>query len=703
MLSNTSHIQINRPEKLTLNTLAFDFPEKPITFYFTRTDRTDMNLTRLTVGQRPCNLMELYPDIKPNELIYTTFDRHKDGLDTLEIDFTKLENFPIYKAYLNKFIVRYFRDLNYITDQTFIGDTQIWRSIDLISVKNPIPDCKYYDRYTIKVNFNEIIGKPELVISYDRQGKILKKSVKEFIRLCNNSQDVVSTNPQNTNSLLNRVLIITKKSKKIEYRIRRFEKVKEKISSGKAVDFDSMYPIINQNIANFLGHNEDDETNFERVNRYTKNVSKIRNFVHELLLYENFQRVIPISGKFTEISAGFVSEQSKNMMFARNYISSEPKDGLSVGPYQIPSEPNVQIIYIDYGNDMPNAAKLNYMIRNGYGAYKGLDKFLGLTASNAPFGIKLKDKNIYEEVFEKLNRNIAKLDPDALHLALYMTPIGKYDKTKSNRDIYYKVKELLLEHGIVSQCVETGKMQKILTADAAHGKKNYAYSLLNMSIAINAKLGGRPWRLEVKPRDELIIGIGAFKNLETSTRYIGSAVSFDSTGAFNAFDYFRSDQVAELASMIHDAVYKFKNALDNPKRLIIHYYKEMNEKESLAIENTLNTLGLNIPIYVVSINKTESEDIFAFDPTSKQYMPYSGCYVNLGKGKFLLFNNTRYIGDNAKTYPFPIKLKIKSPNAQNTLAVQLINMLIEQVYQFSRLYWKSSDPQSLPVIILSEN
>ena len=130
----------------------------------------------------------------------------------------------------------------------------------------------------------------------------------------------------------------------------------------------------------------------------------------------------------------------------------------------------------------------------------------------------------------------------------------------------------------------------------------------------------------------------------------------------------------------------------------------------------LHSLQLDIPVYIVTINKTESEDIVLFDENSmyvdrKQntilsLMPYSGTWVNLGPTRegyrYLLCNNTRYEGENFNSmdgFPFPVKLTIACPNNNNEIETHVIEELISQVYQFSRIYWKSVKQQGLPVTI----
>ena len=87
-------------------------------------------------------------------------------------------------------------------------------------------------------------------------------------------------------------------------------------------------------------------------------------------------------------------------------------------------------------------------------------------------------------------------------------------------------------------------------------------------------------------------------------------------------------------------------------------------------------------------------------------MPHSGTWVNLGLSReghrYLLCNNTRYYGEQVNPmdgFPFPVKLTIACPNRGDAIDTTTVQQLIEQVYQFSRIYWKSVKQQGLPVTI----
>ena len=138
---------------------------------------------------------------------------------------------------------------------------------------------------------------------------------------------------------------------------------------------------------------------------------------------------------------------------------------------------------------------------------------------------------------------------------------------------------------------------------------NWVYSLPNIAVAMLAKLGGIPWRLNTILKDELVIGVGAFKNVENGIQYIGSAFCFSNNGLFNSFELFMKHELDILAGKIAHAVRNFATVVHQPSRLIIHFYKDMSEKELQHIEQALSNLGLSIPVFIITINKTDSKDI----------------------------------------------------------------------------------------------
>lgn len=706
-----NYTQTSVKEDLRLNSLLFSFPSEPVTFWFSRTDRKDIPLMPLSHQLFPVNIEEIFPGIGNDECIFTSFQRKVEGFTPLQIEFGDLHNFALVKRYYNKEIRHYFAIRDKIVEPTYIKDNQVWiKSSD--KQKNAVKDCIYYDRFTIKVNYNFAKSAPELILSFDRPAKVYMKPISKFIQEYNDSADIFDNTGTNPTDLLNRVLKVTRreKDKKKVYKITKYDRLCLAQEEGEQIDFSHVYPVVNNKLAGYLGFVEEDEEEdnpFIKKNRYKKYISKIREFTGKYLMNDDFKSIVPISDEFTSVSAGQVLDSSKKLIFGKNSYGVNvtdvvPQRGINNGPYLHPEVSNIRVLFIAHESQTEDAKELYGYLRKGYGEgyskFTGLEHYLGIPFTVEKGIMFTSAEDPLPEIRSKINERT--LEPTGKYIAIYLTPVSKNVKDSQQREIYYRVKELLLSYDISLQCIETDKMRANLEYDNKKGKYGFAYTLQNMSIAINAKLGGTPWRIAVPEKRELVIGIGAFKNVDTNVQYIGSAFSFDNTGSFNSFDYFHRDELQELAGSIQQAVIDFRNLIESPSRLILHYFKDMSESEVEIIEQALYDIDIDVPIYVVTINKTESEDVIVFDSGSPDLMPYSGRFVNLGRNTFLLCNNTRYeTGNSPEAYPFPVKMKIHSPNAQATLDQNTIAGLIDQVYQFSRIYWKSVRQQNLPVTI----
>jgi hypothetical protein len=690
-------------ESLFLNTLAFNLPVGSKTFYFSLTDREDRSATKLSHQLFPNKIREIFPNISNNDAIYTSFDFEVEGFTPLQINFAT-ENFSLIKRYYNREIRYYFTKRDILVEPTFIKDNQIWLRD---KTEKPQKNCVTYDKFTIKVNFNHFNAIPELVLSYDRKARVYKDSVDAFL----------STELDATADLFNKVVYVeyfyNEEKKSTRRRVTKYKNLQEK----EDIDYKNVYPVVGRELAAYLGFDDDEEesvSSFKRKNRYKKYIGKIEGFYNQFLKNEDFRQIVPISKAgfdyAKQLQIGKTSSQSKQLIFGKKHSDVIPQRGVNFGPFGNPRRNNIQMFFITSREHAQYTIMLSEYFTKGYKSlFKGLKQYINVPFSFTPkgFSIVFDDiQNPLKEIEEALE--VRELKSGVTYIAIYLTPYGKHDHNKEQRKIYYKVKEKLLNRNITSQCIETDKMLKVLEEDTKPNQygtipSNFAYTLQNIAIAINAKLGGIPWRINIPEQNELVVGVGAFKNTDTNIQYIASAFSFDNTGSFNSFDYFHHDQTSELAGSIEEAIIRYANVNDKPNRLIIHFYKEMSEEEIKPIEESLHNLGLDIPVYVVTINKTESEDFVVFDGGWPDLMPYSGRYINLGNKNYLLCNNTRYEDDNHKSldgYPFPVKLKIDCPS-DNTQSIdsKLIKDLIDQVYQFSRIYWKSVKQQNLPVTI----
>lgn len=654
-------------QNLFFNILTFDFPSEKQVFYFSKEDIAKSQKIHKSIF--PKEIDSLFPGISSNcaDFIYTTFSGEQEGFMPLTIDF-KTENQDFIKRYYNRQINYYFRKVKeQIVKVGFIKENQVW----VLSPKLSTSQWDVYMKFSLKVQIATVSKYPELLVSYDGTSKVLKQPVSDLIQ---------EVSPKTFNWVL--------KDKKLD----KFEQNSEE----DVPDYSKYYPVLNRKLQTALGIPTEAPA---RGNKYPDYLTNIDTFYKKFLNTTEFKEIIPIHKEgFLNVSSARINktnEESNLLVFGSNNTGIVPKFGIrDFKPFKASPYKKVHLFFIVHKDDTEMAKTLKSYFEKGFQWFKGLYNYAHiLFHTEEGFSIVFHDKdNPISEIEKKLSDR--EINPDIKYIAIYVTPFTKYDQDKQKREIYYKVKELLLKRNITSQAIDPAKIEE--------QGEGWVYSLPNIAVAILAKLDGIPWRLNTPIKNELIIGVGAFKQIEDGVQYIGSAFSFSNDGKFNSFEYFMKHEIDILAGKISKAVRNYATINNSPDRLIIHFYKSMSEIEVQHIEKALEDLDLPIPVYIVSINKTESEDIIAFDKSWKDLMPISGTYVNIGKNKYLLFNNTRYPDGSfskADGFPFPIKLSIDCTDKEQLKDTKVIKELIEQVYQFSRMYWKSVRQQNLPVTI----
>jgi hypothetical protein len=325
-----------------------------------------------------------------------------------------------------------------------------------------------------------------------------------------------------------------------------------------------------------------------------------------------------------------------------------------------------------------------------------------------------KDKHI---VFKDLENPLPEIkaqlgdtyfDPNIKYIAVYVSPYSRFEADPVKRNFYYQVKQALLRYRITSQVIFNKNI----------ANEGFKYSVANIAIAFLAKLGGIPWRLDRELSKELIVGIGAFNTKRYNAGYIGSTFCFSNDGTFKRFNAFPANDLKSLAGSIREAVISYHETNSEAERIVVHFYKKMSDREIDPIIRQLRCFQLDIPVIIVSINKTESNDLVVFDMDYEGKMPESGTYISIGHDSYILCNNTRYplIADETdtdfdiqvklkkletilKSYPLPVKLHLQSTDEAIIKDPVQVKQLIDQVYQFSRMYWKSVIMPRLPVTI----
>lgn len=439
------------------------------------------------------------------------------------------------------------------------------------------------------------------------------------------------------------------------------------------------YPIkANKEIRKLLNINTNPKRIFYKeyynlIESFTKEISEK---VNNIKIHSNFIRVSKIN---------IVSFEKNKMVFRNGAEDYAAVNGMrDYGPYLLPKDfKNIQLLFIY--PDEASANKLYEYLLRGYRYFPGLESYIGIPAN--VYNKKICYKNDFVSIVKKIKDELVEDRYDNL-MALCIIPFSKNTAPIEDNKEYYKIKKALLEKNITSQFIYRDRIFN----------ENFHFSLSNIAIAILAKCGGIPWKLAKPHYNQLTIGFNVFtKRDKNSQSFLGSAVFFDNEGIIKQVSGFSNNSIKEIANSLVSAISNYKSEKkENISKLVIHYYKMVNSNEIKEIQKiTSENLGKNSSFAIVEINDSKTTLDLGFDLEYDSLMPQSGIYIKLKPNEYLLFNNLRYWEkpiNPINQESLPVKLKIfDSDNSFDH------HELISQVYEFSRMYWKSLKQKAQPV------
>lgn len=663
-MTDTKHI---------VNVLTFSHPKKELTFGFKL--QKEKGHSPLRKGEFPKELWKKHEkELSNTQRLYCDFSSTENSKYITQVDLTKSIYFA--KHYYHFRIAEYFKQVAHVVHPNFVNSATIW----LESPKESTTEYKLYYKFTLAVRLAMISDEPELVVSYDGTSKVLKKSVQQII-----AEDIDT-------DLVKWMLINGELVKNDE------NYLPEDFNNH----LDEYFPVLNFDLANALEFPPMVKMNKDKYANYYKNID---GFLNKYLNTEEFKEIIPHTGNWHDLESISTTSEGTNLLKFGNGTHTDPYEGLKAFKPCKPVPPGrYRFFFICHEKDTKIANIFHEYSKRKKG-YIDFNKFLSLPlVYDEKLHITFSDDNPLEEIKSKLSE--ADLIPNTNYLAVYINPSYNFKATNDNVNFYYKIKQLLLQYKVSTQVI----LRENITKDS------FQHSIRNIAIATLAKLGGIPWRLDREINNELIVGIGAFKSKKYNNRYIGSTFCFANDGKFKGFNVLPAGNHILLAGAIREAVEAYKKQNEKTERLIIHFYKRMNNEEIVPIIRQLKSIDKNIPIVIITVNKTASSDIVVFDKDYDRKMPFSGTYIPIGMDSYILCNNTRYkatlngehteeereaekaqLAKQLKSFPLPVKLHLQSTDKSIINDPAEVKKLIDQVYQFSRMYWKSVSQQNLPV------
>ncbi len=652
------------------------------------------NSIRMSAGRDDFMWNQCPEIVNEDEVFFNNWEEDTMGISperTYQAKFDMSRNVRLAKAVLTQSIVRYFRNRGCPVRRDFIGRVEAWikTAEDGASVS--------YQRYSIHPRFNDLCDGWQLDIAESRNSVVSKIPVKNFADLPERGFDVVC-----------------------DHCVIPVGKISQRHWTANNGLF---FPVSNRSISSVIGI----RTSYKReTNKFANKLTAIQLFLDRWIYKDDFKCEIgvtfPEGNQLITLPTEkvmMVDDEAKDLVYGDRATGRTPRSEFrNHGPYKRPEVP-FTYFFINKNDPLSNSRRmLLFNILQYAKAYENGDfnKMLGdakeeeARINAKTIGIPIADYLLQRPIWEsglsctytsdqtaikdiREHLQSSRFHKDKRYIAIIISDIHCDEQNKEKHELYYLMKELLMQYGITSQVIYRNNISN----------PSFNWFIPNIAAALVGKMGGMAWGVKslVKGND-MIVGIGASKQCGIRKPYLGSAFCFDKEGSFRNFNSCRADDTETLMSDLKKSIWHFCEDYGTPDRLIIHYYKKkLKREESELIENMLRRCDIDCPIYVVNVVTASNEDLIAFDLTQNDRMPMSGTYVHLRDSDFLLYNNERYAQNMNADKLYPIKLTISTGTKNNTnrLTPNTVKEIITQVYQFCRLYWKSVKMQNVPITI----
>lgn len=320
----------------------------------------------------------------------------------------------------------------------------------------------------------------------------------------------------------------------------------------------------------------------------------------------------------------------------------------------------------------------------------------------------------YEKIIEQLEER-----PD---LAIIEIP-AIFRNLPIEQNPYYLLKARLLAKEIPIQFIQAEKLPA------------NEYILNAISLQDYAKMGGVPWVLVSSQSidRELIIGIGhniTYSNSfsgNSQDRVVGITTFFSGDGQYliggTAKDVPYSDYFEELLNSLRKSFNEIGNEqgwkVGDTIRLIFHIFKPIKNTEFEVVSNLIREFTqYKIQFAFVTISKKHPYIMFDISQEGKpknknsahligKYIPKRGTNIILDKSSCLiqmLGINEIKTGKQGSSAPLLVRIRTPEGNFNNKEVEELLftdlSYIVQQIYSFTYLSWRSFLPNETPATML---
>lgn len=329
-------------------------------------------------------------------------------------------------------------------------------------------------------------------------------------------------------------------------------------------------------------------------------------------------------------------------------------------------------------------------------SFPGMDEMFGIRLdSDSVKGIPVEEytkESIHEIVKQAANEGSERLIP------VLLVPWDKETATKQESRLYYLMKHAFLMKSIPIQVVSLSTIRD---------RQTLKWASSNIGLALFAKLGGIPWKIQAPKENGLIIGIGQSHEWADGgiRRYFGYSVLTDASGIYDRLEILgraksEEEYIRQFRRRLGKVVARYK---DEYERITIHSTFTLRKSELESIKGVLEEHEekqvRDREPRLVAMKFNDKNKYFGYAPKNNSLVPYESSYLQICDDEFLVWfeglqfhrpNITRRIGG-------PMHIEFIYPHRE--LAHDLKLKLLQDGINLSGANWRGFNAKAMPISV----
>ena len=427
-----------------------------------------------------------------------------------------------------------------------------------------------------------------------------------------------------------------------------------------------------------------------------------KDFYADVLWFlEDFKTHFLADFRFSMCQAGtqlgfvdFVKMATRNLgtrtyEFGANKSGQKPYFGIrSFGPYRtIQKIPTFVFVFREQDRQLARFLYSSLIGKEYAEKFSGMTQYFKVQFSNA----NVRHVAILDHTWQEYERVVVTIKNEGWSnpVCIVLTPGSPAE--------YYLQKSIFLNNEIPSQDVRIDHI--------AH-KNNFQWSIAGLALQLFCKAGGIPWCVQTKQKHSLIIGISQLWD-DTKAgrqRHVAYSVMTDASGLFKEIRTLANsdksdDYISDLAMRLRTQLVEW-NGKERPERIVLHCSFRLKKIAMNAIRKVVNELRSDekwLPKIVI-LRVDVSHPYFGFDETRGSCVPLENTYIQLGRGRFVLWTDGAVESAPIRSRPtYPLYICID--RASGCLSDQDERELLEDLGNLAGANWRGFNAKAKPASV----